>query len=246
MSDINVRISMCEIGDLIYDYMKEFKYVFAVLGHSVDVLNTIKEIMYERKLTSCIGEITLYAPYKELFEAHEALYGADKLWGIGFKLSALKEKAKWMGAQQTNPDNQSYKGLSSCKVMADMLDFTGLDRNSDEVFFVVPKIGDWRKVWSNGYKKGMKYEQWWCQGLHKGSCSVTRSDNDLEKYLARKKRPFRWNNYEMITQTDLFPQRNTLEGIAEMKTGYTLLNLSPQELNSGSRKEADVTGQTLF
>lgn len=50
----------------------------------------------------------------------------------------------------------------------------------------------------------------------------------------------------MITQTDLFPQRNTLEGIAEMKTGYTLLNLSPQELNSGSRMEADVTGQTLF
>ena len=34
--------------------------------------------------------------------------------------------------------------------------------------------------------------------------------------------------------------------VAEMKTGYTLLNLSPQELNSGSRKEADVTGQTLF
>ena len=45
---------------------------------------------------------------------------------------------------------------------------------------------------------------------------------------------------------DLFPQRNTLDGIAEMKTGYTLLNLSPQELNSGSKKEADVTGQTLF
>ena len=59
MSDLDVRISMSEVGDLIYDYMKEFKYVFAVLGRSEDVLNSIKEIIYERKLTSCIGVIML-------------------------------------------------------------------------------------------------------------------------------------------------------------------------------------------
>lgn len=49
---------MSEVGDLIYDYMKEFKYVFAVLGHSEDVLNSIKEIMYERKLTSSVPVVS--------------------------------------------------------------------------------------------------------------------------------------------------------------------------------------------
>lgn len=237
---------MSEIGDYIYESMKKYKYVFVVLGASLNALDAIKEIMFESKIDANDGEITFYAPYKELFEAHGALYGAGKMWGIGFKLSALKDKANWIGGQM-KPEYQNDKGLSSCKVKVETLDFTEFDRNSDEVFFVVPSLNDWKKVWYMGRKPGTDFELWWCQGLHKGCCSVTRNDADIEKYLGRKKAPFQWKNYyKDVTNEKLFGQSDLLAGVGDFKIRYSLLNIMAQEINNGCVKVVDVTGQTLF
>ena len=70
------------------------QYVFIVLGNVSPAQYDIKAILFEKKIKSKDGVITLYASYKKLFVAYKAKYYDADMWGVGFSMEAL-EKSAW-------------------------------------------------------------------------------------------------------------------------------------------------------
>lgn len=202
----------------------------------------IKTILFDKKVISKDGVISIYAPYDKLFTSYKKYFRDSEMWAVGFALAALdNHKQVWCNGQ--TPDILEDEGLKCCKIFKSEMDFSVLDR--EDYFFVAPKMKEWKEIWFHGLKSGTKYKQWWCKGIHDGCC-YRHEDQEITAYLDEKKNPFNWRNYVEGDRNVIFPRTNGLLGNDEMNHDYSQLSLTPEELHEGSRKEADVTGQTLF
>lgn len=159
--------------------------------------------------------------------------------GVGFSLKALEEKLHW----DNNPtiDSQNDGVLTYRKKRIYELDFTSLDEQGDEVFFVVPSITDWEKVWYNELKPDTNYKQWWCKGIHKG-CFIKKTDDEIGAYLnAKNTGHFNSKNYKAIDKKDLFKS----DSLIRENDKYILLDLTPKQLHEVAGPKS-MKSQTLF
>lgn len=67
----------------------DIKYVFVVLGTTVNPKTAIKTILFEQKIMPKDGLISLYAPYNKLLTSYKQHFGDVGMWGVGFSLAAL-------------------------------------------------------------------------------------------------------------------------------------------------------------
>lgn len=219
--------------------MDEIKYVFVVLGHAHANEHDIKVIMHEKIIRPQNGELCFYYPYSELLFAYNSKYPQWGMWGVGFSLKVLEEKLHW----DNNPtiDSQNDGVLTYRKKRIYELDFTSLDEQGDEVFFVVPSITDWEKVWYNELKPDTNYKQWWCKGIHKG-CFIKKTDDEIGAYLnAKNTGHFNSKNYKAIDKKDLFKS----DSLIGENDKYILLDLTPEQLHEVAGPKS-MKSQTLF
>lgn len=219
------------------------QYVFVVLGNVSSAQYDIKTILFEKKLKPKDGVVTLYAPYKELLAAYTDKYYNTDMWGIGFSLEALQKKAEWHDSQQmpSLPDGN----LMCCKIWTTLLDFSQFDLRAGEAFYVVPRLKNSEEICLNGYKEDIiakkKYKQWWCKGLRNDVCFM-KNDVEIAEYLKGNYQRFCWRNYKQIDRGTLFPGRK----LFDKKEGYSLMNLTPQELHGVSKDDSANVCPTLF
>jgi len=220
----------------------DIKYVFVILGPTVNPRMAIKTILFEKKIVSKSGMISFYAPFSKLFTSYREHFGNTGMWGIGFSRSALNNhKQLWYDGQM--PAVSEDEGLKCCQIQKREMDFSGLDRR--DYFFVAPKMREWEEIWFHGLKPGTEYKQWWCKGIHDGCC-YRHEDEEIAAYLDEKKNPFLWKNYVEGERNVISPIINKLFGDEELNHDYSLLSHTPKELHEGSTGAADVTGQMLF
>lgn len=219
----------------------DIKYVFVVLGTTVNPKTAIKTILFEQKIMPKDGLISLYAPYNKLLTSYKQHFGDVGMWGVGFSLAAFNAN-KQIWDYGSHIGLLEDDGLKYCQINIDTLNFSALNRK--DYFFVAPKLREWEEIWFDGFKPGTKYKQWWCKGLHE-SCNC-KKEQDITDYLDEKKNPFFWKNYKEPKNDEIFPQRNLVDEYGVLSHDYSLLKLSPKELHEGGNKVADITGQMLF
>jgi hypothetical protein len=151
------------------------------------------------------------------------------MWGIGFSLEALQNKAKGIDCRQLSSLQDG--DLICCKIQTSILDFTSFDLQKGEAFFLAPSGKFSEHIWFNGFKTAPEskeqYKQWWCKGLRNDLCSW-RSDGEIAKYLKGDYNRFCWKNYKEVDNNDLFPAKKLFGNPQDY---YSLLNLTPQELH---------------
>lgn len=218
-------------------------FVFVILGNVSSVQYDIKTILFEKTIKPKDGVITLYTPYKELFAACKSKYCDTNMWGIGFSLEALKKKAEWHNGQQLS--SLADGNLMCCKIRTSLLDFSRFDLQAGEAFYVVPKLKNSEDICFNGYKEDTiakkKYKQWWCKGLRNDVCNM-KNDVEIANYLKGNYQRFCWMNYKEIDKETLSPGRK----LFDTNEGYSLLNLTPQELHGESNGVSTNVCTTLF
>lgn len=217
----------------------KLQYVFVVVGNVSSAQYDIKTILFEKQLKPKDGVITLYAPYKELFAAYTAKYYGSDMWGIGFSLEALQKKAKWHDGQQLSASQD--ENLIFCKIRSSLLDFSRFDLQAGEAFYVVPNGKISEQIRFNGCVPGTSYKQWWCKGLRNDVCNM-KNDVEIAEYLKGNYQRFCWRNYKQIDRETLFPGRKPFD----TDEGYSLLNLTPQELHGVSKGTSTNVCTTLF
>lgn len=220
------------------------QYVFVVLRNGTSPINDIKTILFEKQLQSKDGVITFYTPYKELFAAYKAKFYSSDMWGIGFSREALKKKAKLTDGQQLSALKDG--GLHSISIQTSLLDFSEFDLKVGEAFFVAPSGKSSEQIWYNGIKTDAttkkQFKQWWCKGLRNDVCGG-KSDGEIAVFLEGIYRRFGWMNYKEVDKNELFP---VVKLFVSPQGGYSLLNLTPQELHDVVKKDSEVNFATLF
>ncbi len=219
------------------------QFVFVVLCNVTTAQYDIKTILFEKKLKPKDGEITLYAPYKDLYAAYKAKFYDIDMWGIGFSLAALQKKANWNNGQQLS--SLADGNLMCCKIRTTLLDFSQFDLRAGEAFYVVPRSKNSEEICLNGYKEDIiakkKYKQWWCKGLRNDVCNM-KNDVEIAEYLKGNHQRFCWKNYKEIDRDTLF----SVKRLFDIKDGYSLLNHTPQELLGDAKSDSDSNSMTLF
>lgn len=205
----------------------------------------IKTMMYEKKIESHDGVFTVYAPYKQIFDAHNAICTESGMWGIGFSLTSLSQKAIYDDRPLSGVNVKKYScdELQCCKIQATVLDFSALDFKSNAVFIVAPKRKECEDVWCLGDKPGTKYKQWWCKGIHK-DCCYTQSEEEIENYLNGQ--TFNQRNYKKAFYEDLFPANPLIEENSHSNRNYKFLDLTPEEHCDKKKKGIGYYSEELF
>lgn len=85
---------------------------------------------------------------------------------------------------------------------------------------------------SNGGVKGLRNDV--CGG---------KSDGEIAVFLEGIYRRFGWMNYKEVDKNELFP---VVKLFVSPQGGYSLLNLTPQELHDVVKKDSEVNFSTLF
>lgn len=220
------------------------QYVFVVLRNGSAPTNDIKTILCEKSIKSKDGVITFYYPYKELLTAYKTKFYETDMWGVGFFLEALQKKAKFSDGRQLFALQDG--GLTSISIQTTLLDFSKLDLKAGEAFFFAPSGKYSEQIWCNGIKTDettkKQYKQWWCKGLRNDVCGG-KSDGEIAVFLEGIYRRFGWMNYKEVDKNELFP---VVKLFVSPQGGYSLLNLTPQELHDVVKKDSEVNFATLF
>jgi len=205
----------------------------------------IKTMMYEKKIENHDGNFMIYAPYKQIYNAHKTISTETGMWGIGFSLAALSQQATFDNKplSRDNVEKYSCGELQCCKKHAKVLDFSALDFRSNAVFIVAPKRKECENVWFLGNKPGTTYKQWWCKGIHR-DCCYTQSEDEIEKYLNGQ--TFNQRNYKEPAYDDLFPTNPLFDEKGHSNHSYKFLNLTPEELCERGKKGVGLYSEELL
>ena len=211
------------------------RFVFVILQPSIHNKEAIKTIMFDGKICANGGELSFYTSFQDVSNAYSDKYPESEMWGIGFSLKALKNKAQ---CECIKIDEAKDGDLWYNKIRTKLIDFKELDYTTNEVFFVAPNLQECENIWF--VDKNDKYKRWWCKGVYQGCC-------DMVKYLdSRNYHPYYRKNYKTISKNELFPNRNLLNDGEVLSHDYSILNLSPKELHEGVEKPKQLNSYNLF
>lgn len=226
-------------------YKNKIDFVFVLLSPNSSI-NDLKTILYDKKIYSKSGKICLYTPFHELASAYEKHFPiGSKMFGIGFRLSCLKEKATFcnQNGQALNPITDKAGNLLRCIVVADKLDFSSLCFDKNEVIAVVPDLASMEDVCYRGVRENTNYKLWMWKGI-RVDCCKGKKDDEIIEYLNDYR--FYRDNHKRPSFKELFPCKNLVDDSETLPHTYKLLCLPPEELLTTRKDQPFFEPNKLF